>query len=115
MTRRFVILEHDHPFLHWDLLLEFGDILKSFRLLEFPKASVWIDSESLPDHRTLYLDFEGEISGNRGTVKQVHSGQYSIVSNTRSPEQQYAMTGCDLGTTAICRQADDGIFQWWFE
>lgn len=115
MSQRFVILEHNHPFLHWDLLLESGNALTSFRLLEFPLPKAWIDSEPLPDHRTFYLDYEGEVSGDRGTVKQVYSGQYDVVGQANRIEQHYAITGCNLGTKAICRQSRYGVAQWWFE
>ena len=29
---RFVILEHDHPSLHWDFILEVGEVLWTWRL-----------------------------------------------------------------------------------
>src|SRR5437879_2020084 len=32
LMRRFVILEHDHPQLHWDLMLEAGPALRTWRL-----------------------------------------------------------------------------------
>ena len=37
-------------------------------------------ADRLPDHRTAYLDYEGPISGNRGEVQQVASGNYEVVS-----------------------------------
>lgn len=64
----FVILEHDHPFLHWDFMFEEGDSLRSWRLLNQPMLDVWIEAESLPNHRKFYLDYEGPVSGNRGQV-----------------------------------------------
>ena len=33
---RFVILEHDHPRLHWDLMLQTGDALRTWRLASPP-------------------------------------------------------------------------------
>src|SRR5437868_1093145 len=33
---RFVVLEHDWPSLHWDFLLEAGEVLLAWRLLEEP-------------------------------------------------------------------------------
>lgn len=115
MIHRFVILEHDHPFLHWDFLLESGDILTSFRLLAFPQCGVWIDSQPLPDHRTLYLEYEGKLSGNRGSVKRIQSGRYSMTASLDEARQQYSLIDCDLGTLAICHQSENGSVQWWFE
>lgn len=77
---RFVILEHDHPILHWDLMLETGDVLRTWRLAEAPTdtASV-IAAEPLPDHRLAYLEYEGFVSGNRGSVKRWDSGTFEAM------------------------------------
>jgi hypothetical protein len=74
---RFVILEHDHPHLHWDLMLEAGDVLRTWRLAETPRPGVAIKAESLGDHRKLYLDYEGPVSGKRGQVKRWDSGTFT--------------------------------------
>ena len=73
---RFVILEHDHPALHWDLMLECGDVLKTWRLAAVPTSAGAIRAEPVPDHRRLYLDYEGPVSGNRGQVKRWDWGDY---------------------------------------
>ena len=73
---RFVILEHDHPFLHWDFMLEAGGVLRTWRLLEAPEAGRVIRAEALGDHRLHYLDYEGPVSGGRGTVKRFDSGRF---------------------------------------
>lgn len=74
--KRFVILRHDHPFLHWDFLLEMDELLESWRLLREPVLSEWIRAEKLPDHRSVYLTYEGPVSRDRGTVSRVLSGSY---------------------------------------
>lgn len=68
---------HDHPFLHWDLLLEAGEVLRAWRLLAEPAADVTIAAEALPDHRPVYLDYEGPVSGERGTLVRWDAGEYS--------------------------------------
>ena len=35
---RFVILEHDHPQLHWDFMLEVGEVLWTWRLATAPRG-----------------------------------------------------------------------------
>ncbi len=65
---RFVILEHDHPQLHWDLLLESGTILRAWRLSAPPGVEQTLTATASFDHRLLYLDYEGPISGDRGRV-----------------------------------------------
>ncbi|MCA9040908.1 MAG: hypothetical protein KDA65_11220 [Planctomycetaceae bacterium] len=74
MNRRFTILTHDFPFLHWDLLVENDESLLSWRLREEPEKGRKIACEPLPDHRRLYLDYEGPVSGDRGTVLQWTTG-----------------------------------------
>ena len=86
---RFVILEHDHPFLHWDLMLEAGDALRTWRLLEDLRdfqnpGDLVIAAETLPDHRLAYLDYEGPVSGNRGFVKRWDAGEYELIAEDDS-------------------------------
>ncbi len=74
---RFVILEHDHPVLHWDFMLEAGSILKTWRLAEAPNTiGEWIEALPLGDHRVAYLDYEGPVSGGRGRVRRWDQGEY---------------------------------------
>jgi hypothetical protein len=73
---RFVILEHDHPQLHWDLMLEDGAALRTWRLLApLQQGETFTALRSL-DHRLLYLDYEGPISGGRGQVSRRDRGDF---------------------------------------
>jgi len=45
-------------------------------------AETEIDAEQLADHRIAYLDYEGEISGGRGTVTRWDRGTYTLVTET---------------------------------
>lgn len=116
----FVLLRHvASPSLgrqsHWDFMLERDGQLLTWSLVELPAA--WsrveanptdlaikttggatvparpntIAARRLADHRLKYLDFEGPLSGDRGTVSRVDAGQYLIV------EQ------CDRGLTVLIR------------
>jgi hypothetical protein len=79
---RFVILEHDHPELHWDLMLESGGMLRTWRLARPPQTpGEPIDALALPNHRLYYLDFEGPVSGGRGNVQRWDTGQYEQASD----------------------------------
>jgi len=75
---RFVILEHDWPTRHWDLLLEAGPILRAWRLLTEPTVSV-VPAQANADHRLFYLDHEGPVSGDRGTVARWDSGTFDWI------------------------------------
>src|SRR3954467_858911 len=78
---RFVILEHQFPAGHeraghWDFMLEVGSVLKTWDLPRAPSMGDAIDAEQLPDHRLAYLEFEGAVSGDRGSVRQWDAGTY---------------------------------------
>jgi len=76
---RFAILRHDSPRgLHWDLLLETGETLRTWALPQVPEANVEIPCEALPDHRLAYLDYEGPVAGERGAVARWDQGTYQI-------------------------------------
>lgn len=79
---RFVILEHDHPVLHWDLMLEAGAVLQTWRLAEVPALGTSIDATALGDHRVLYLDYEGPVSDDRGSVRRWDAGTFEEASSS---------------------------------
>ncbi|HEV3263181.1 MAG TPA: DNA polymerase ligase N-terminal domain-containing protein [Gemmataceae bacterium] len=71
---RYVILEHDHPERHWDLMLESGEVLRTWRLAAPPCPGHVVPAEASFDHRRLYLDYEGPVSGDRGRVARWDAG-----------------------------------------
>lgn len=72
---RFVILEHDFPTLHMDLLVERDGMLVSWRLPSAPRlGEAFTATESAP-HRMLYLDYQGPVSGERGCVTRWDGGE----------------------------------------
>jgi hypothetical protein len=74
---RFVILHHETDAgSHYDLMFEVGDVLKTWSLAERPEANRELACKSLPDHRLAYLDYEGPISGGRGSVMRWDQGTY---------------------------------------
>ena len=72
---RFVLLEHDHPAPHLDLLLESGGVLLAWRLDALPPAGAAVPATRNFDHRLVYLDYEGPISGGRGRVRRLDRGE----------------------------------------
>ena len=79
---RYAVLRHDTPDggFHFDLLFERGDTLKSWRYFgpAWPPERSPVDIEAHTDHRKLYLDYEGPVSGDRGTVTRAEGGPYEI-------------------------------------
>jgi hypothetical protein len=112
MWQRFCILLHDHPWWHWDFLLESGDDALCWRLLRQPCSGEPIAAEQLPPHRLQYLDFEGPVSGNRGIVKSVANGTYQIVST--QPEFTIALMGLDWAHSASLVIYEPDRFFWQF-
>ena len=45
---QFVLLEHDHPELHWDFMLESGDALLTWRLDRIPAEGCEFDVIGFP-------------------------------------------------------------------
>ena len=91
---RFVLLYHDCPpgyaTSHWDFMLEREGALSTWRLSELPPA--WrkdpavlqgepceLSAERLADHRLAYLEYQGALSGDRGSVSRYDSGTYEVL------------------------------------
>jgi hypothetical protein len=79
---RFVLLEHDHPHVHLDLMFEVGTVLWTWQLASFPSSEAAVEARRIFDHRLLYLDYEGPISGNRGLVRRLDRGVYEWLEQT---------------------------------
>ncbi|MHC4401968.1 MAG: DNA polymerase ligase N-terminal domain-containing protein [Planctomycetota bacterium] len=112
---RFVILEHDSPRgRHWDLMLEAAGALATWSLSERPGTAETIDAEALPDHRLAYLDYEGPISGGRGSVARWDRGTYRV-ERWSAEERIVALRGERLaGRAAVTRSAEDPM-RWRFQ
>ncbi len=117
---RFVVLEHELPpesgrTNHWDLLLEqppvWGGMLLSFEASNPPAE--WGPPTAvlkLPDHRPLYLSYEGPISGNRGSVRRVLEGQIRWLEKTEEllslnfqPARNSSSSNADLVPKGLLR------------
>ena len=72
---RFVVLDHDWPHPHRDLLLERDGVLKAWRLPPAFNVTSPIPAEPNFDHRLAYLDYEGAVSGDRGQVRRWDAGE----------------------------------------
>lgn len=79
MPDRFVILEHRRETVHWDVMFEVGDVLRTWAVDAPVEPGVKLAARPLPDHRIAYLDYEGPISGDRGEVRRVASGTFATL------------------------------------
>lgn len=100
---RFVVLEHTQPAsqislerrqylagsdttqateldLHYDLMLQSEGGLVTFAVASKPSIShPTVPAIHLPLHRGFYLEYEGAVSNNRGTVQRVMSGTFALI------------------------------------
>ena len=92
---RFVVLEHRWKGVHWDFMLECGDALPTWAIDLPIVAGQDLPARALSDHRRIYLDYEGEISGNRGQVRRVDMGTYRTL-EWSAGRVRVAVTGSQL-------------------
>jgi hypothetical protein len=87
----FVLLEHTTPpsstapdavrGVHWDFMVETAESgrLPTWRLATDPRQSnLDIPAERIQDHRRAYLEYEGEVSGGRGSVRRLDRGPATV-------------------------------------
>jgi hypothetical protein len=108
---RFVVLHHDFPVgharrAHWDLMLEWGQSLRTWAVASEPGAASEAEAEALPDHRLKYLDYEGPVSNDRGSVTQWDAGQYDLELDCEG-QLTVQLRGRRLnGTLTLCRETE---------
>ena len=95
---RFVVLHHVMPpdaerTSHWDLMLQMRNCSllseesanKTLRTWEMPnpiKRAQTVLARRLPDHRDVYLEYEGDLSDGRGAVERVMEGLVRWIEET---------------------------------
>lgn len=82
-------------------------------VLESPPVVVEIDAHRLPHHRSEYLEFEGEISAERGRVQRVIAGSFECLKDSEN-EFFARITWQDQGGSrqaeaAFYRNLSDGL------
>jgi hypothetical protein len=109
---RWAILEHTFPYLHWDFLLERSDhtAAHTWRLLRHPCCGEPIAAEPIPDHRLVYFEYEGEVSGGRGHVRRLEAGQWH--STAKPPKEPAPSRLADAGEVVLQAEFTAGrLFQ----
>jgi hypothetical protein len=132
---RFVLLYHRCPPgyvrpSHWDLMLESGDMLRTWALSKLPQD--WhaaqsqtfrkdncpplateneVDALQLADHRTTYLDYEGALSDDRGSVFRIAEGTYELLRGSANNITCKVQGNLLEGTFTLSRQ-DDNADRW---
>ncbi len=97
---RTVVLRHETPDgeHHFDWMLDslWGEpgserTLMTFRLRESPvsERAPEMSAERLPNHRALYLTFEGDLTGGRGRVTRVAEGEIRFVVSAAAEPSEF--------------------------
>jgi hypothetical protein len=81
MSQRFVI--HKHTLgneTHWDLMIEQGDVLKTWRLENPPEKLAKEKTKATPifDHDKKFLTYQGPVNNGKGTVEIVDEGTCTV-------------------------------------
>jgi hypothetical protein len=109
---RFVVLEHDYPERHWDFMLQAGDVLRTWKLAAPPAAGAAIAASASFDHRVVYLDYEGPVSGNRGRVTSWDRGTYEEEPGSTADRVAARLNGQRLRGTAVLERKPTGDWVW---
>ncbi|MCG8407380.1 MAG: hypothetical protein MI923_19450 [Phycisphaerales bacterium] len=84
---RFVVLFHTQKQGdHFDLMIDDGSLLATWKTRQAPETARdrELDCLRIGNHRRIYLDYEGPISGDRGDVTQHDAGQCLVEVQTES-------------------------------
>jgi len=88
--KRFVIQEHTagirHRRIHWDFMLESGNILQTYRLDKAPDEILHYSANALRilDHSLKFLTYQGPVNKGQGSVCIVESGTFQIIRQNHS-------------------------------
>ncbi len=107
---RFVVLEHRQQGVHWDFMLETAGALRTWRLAAAPAIDATIRATPLADHRLIYLEYEGEISGGRGSVTQWDAGEFDWEPSGPS-EVAVRLAGRIISGRAYLREVESGDWE----
>ena len=109
---RFVVLRHELPpdsprGSHFDLMLEQNGVLRSWACEALPAPGQTVEAEQLADHRLAYLEYEGPVSGDRGSVSRVAAGDFELIAESSEELRVRLSTDRLRGTLTIQRMSGD--------
>lgn len=100
---RYAVLHHTHvAHPHYDLLLEVSSDapLATWRCEQWPPRGE-MTVVRLPDHRRIYLEYEGPVSGGRGEVSRVAHGNLALIENSDTRVHAHLAGGTMLALSLI--------------
>ncbi len=110
---RYVVLRHHLPADqqdalrrgdHYDWMFEVQGRLLTWASEQFPPPghAAAVGATLLTPHRLSYLDYEGAISGDRGTVRRIEAGHHRLL-QCLADRYEFAVQGERCGVVAIYR------------
>jgi hypothetical protein len=88
-------------------MLETQTALATWSLAQPPDAAPAIPARALPDHRLAYLEYEGPISDNRGSVTRWDRGSYQLRQYDRDWVAAVVAGEKLIGEVTLRRSAED--------
>jgi len=110
----FVIQRHEkqgEP-MHWDLMLEQGDRLKTFRLDQPPQRLMAASVTATPivDHEKRFLTYEGPVNRGLGQVTIADRGEYETIDRSTT-RWQLQLRGDILLGTYILKKTEGELWE----
>lgn len=89
-TQKFVVQKHSKAgSVHWDLMLEAGSVLETYRL-DLPPEKLILQTNTaikIFDHPLKFLTYQGSVNKGLGTVEIADCGTYtSLTANSKQQE-----------------------------
>lgn len=93
---------------HYDWMFELDGRLLTWASQRLPPTdqNASVAASLLPPHRLAYLQYEGVVSGNRGTVQRIAAGQHRLLC-CQSNRYEFAIQGDRCGIVAIYQTRSD--------
>ena len=108
-VKRFVIQKHTKAGeVHWDLMLETGKVLQTYRLQLPPEKLPQQTSVALKifDHPVKFLTYQGSVNKGKGTVEIAETGTYQML-NANERRQELLLEGKFLKGKFILTHIED--------
>lgn len=112
--RRFVVLQHtDGDGVHFDLMIDQGQALATWKFNRPPESADEhpLAGSRIGDHRRVYLNYEGPISGNRGSVARYDEGDVEL-RGARDDVWRAAFRGRRLAGDFVLERVAPGDQSW---
>jgi len=113
---RFVVHAHKRTAepVHYDLMLEKGELLQTFRL-ELPPDRInksGCEAIKVADHPRRFLTYEGSVHDGRGRIKMVDCGTYQLIGDDEN-RLEFEFWGKQLNGRFVLKHIDGDT--WKFE